>query len=332
MTEADLAVMKMLLPATLAMPGAAIAMMSAAGATTNPYAAVAVAPPPDDLTEAALRHVQTWLQRANHPHMTAAPQFVYPFGVRTTPLALSGITTIVTAPLHPQAADALLLSVAFERMPEAHAQQALQAFLKQMEPAIEGAVASAAGRLDRVAAAEQLLEPDFRKYPQLAEHAREIAIVAQRFARALELPATQVETIRIAALVHDVGLRLLDYERLYKKANLTVEEMRGLAEHPLVGAALVEPILGSEVAQAVLRHHERVDGKGYPSRMGGQQIPLAARILAVVDAWVAMTSRSSYQIPVSREQAMARLREGAGTQWDAALVERFLRALPEIAQ
>lgn len=329
-TEADLMVVKMLLPATLGIPGAVLATLSAAGATTNPYAAVAVSPPPDDLLDIVLKHVQAWLQRGNHAHMTVAPQFLYPFGTRATPIAASGITAIVTAPLHPQTADSLLLTVAFERVPEAHAQQALQVFLKQMEPTIEAA--SASGRYDRSAVAEQLLEPDFRKYPQLAEHAREIAVVAQRFATALNLPAPQVETIRIAALVHDVGLRLLDYDRLYKKANLTAEEMRGLAEHPLVGAALIEPILGTEVAQAVLRHHERVDGKGYPSRMGGQQIPLAARILAIVDAWVAMTARNSYQIPVSPDQAKARLREGAGTQWDAALVERFLRALPDIAQ
>ncbi|HUP60290.1 MAG TPA: HD domain-containing phosphohydrolase [Thermoanaerobaculia bacterium] len=329
-TEADLTVVRMLLPATLAIPGAAVAALSAAGSTTNPHAAVAVGPPAGELVDAMLKHLQAWLQRANHAHMTAAPQFLYPFGTRATPVVASGITTIVTAPLHPQAIDGLLLTVAFERVPEAQAQQSLHVFLQQMAPSVEAAIASASGRYDRSAVAEQLLEPDFRKYPQLADHAHETAIIAQRFARVLELPATQAETIRIAALVHDVGLRLLDYERLYRKANLTAEEMRGLAEHPLVGAALVEPILGSDVAQAVLRHHERVDGKGYPSRMGGQQIPLTARILAVVDAWVAMTARTSYQIPISREQAMARLREGAGTQWDAAIVERFLRALPDI--
>ena len=141
-----------------------------------------------------------------------------------------------------------------------------------------------------------------------------------------------METIRIAALVHDVGLRLLDYERLYKRLNLTAEEMRGLGEHPVVGAALVEPLLGHEVAQAVLRHHERMDGKGYPSRMSGAQIPLAARILQIADAWVAMTARQSYQPAISEQQAMNRLREGAGTQFDAALVERFVTALPDITQ
>jgi HD superfamily phosphohydrolase YqeK len=183
----------------------------------------------------------------------------------------------------------------------------------------------------RQAMAERLLEPDFQKFPELAQHSREVAVIAQRFAQTLEMPPAQVEIVRIAALVHDVGLRLLDYERLYKRLNLTAEELRGLAEHPVVGAALVEPIFGSDVAHAVLRHHERVDGKGYPSRLQGSQIPLAARIIQVADAWVAMTARQSYQQAISPDQAALRLREGAGSQFDPALVERFLRHLDRIA-
>jgi HD-GYP domain-containing protein (c-di-GMP phosphodiesterase class II) len=112
------------------------------------------------------------------------------------------------------------------------------------------------------------------------------------------------------------------------KGNLTPEEMRALAEHPIVGAALVEALLGSEVAQAVLRHHERVDGKGYPSRLSGQQIPLASRIIQIADAWVAMTAQTSYQTPIPREKAASRLRDGAGSQFDPALVEKFLANLP----
>ena len=135
---------------------------------------------------------------------------------------------------------------------------------------------------------------------------------------------------RIAALVHDVGLRLLDYERLYKRPNLTAEEMRALAEHPIVGAALVEPLLGSDIAQAVLRHHERVDGKGYPSRISGSQIPIASRIIQIADAWVAMTSATTYQPSISREAAVTRLREGAGTQFDEQLVTRFVASLTQL--
>lgn len=195
---------------------------------------------------------------------------------------------------------------------------------------MESAIAASSGRNDRQVVAEKLLEPDFQKFPDLAEHCRQVALQCHRFARVLELPATQVETVRLAALVHDVGLRLLDYDRMYRRPNLTGEELRGLAEHPVIGAALVEPLLGADVAQAVLRHHERVDGKGYPSRMSGAQIPIGSRIIQIVDAWIAMTSRHSYQIPVPHDQAILRMREGAGTQFDGTLVDRFLRALAEI--
>jgi HD-GYP domain-containing protein (c-di-GMP phosphodiesterase class II) len=104
-----------------------------------------------------------------------------------------------------------------------------------------------------------------------------------------------------------------------------------VTEHPLVGAALVEPILGSEVALAVLRHHERVDGRGYPSRLSGTAIPLASRVIQICDAYIAMSSRRSYQAPISAQDTRRRLLEGAGTQFDEALVQKFVRFLPEIA-
>jgi HD-GYP domain-containing protein (c-di-GMP phosphodiesterase class II) len=155
--------------------------------------------------------------------------------------------------------------------------------------------------------------------------------MCHRLAELLGLQPQQIETARIAGLVHDVGLRLLDYERLYRRPSLTAEELRGLGEHPVVGAALVEPLLGEEVAQAVLRHHERVDGKGYPSRITGNAIPVAARVIQVCDAWVAMTSSDSYHTPpVSQEDAARRIREGAGSQFDEAIADRFVRSLRDI--
>lgn len=330
-TDADLDVARMILPAALAVPGAVFAAVSGAGHSSNPYAAVALANVNDDAYELLLGHIQAWLKRANQPHMTARPQLAFPFGAQALPVASNAITAILTATVSAGTLDGLLLTVAFERVAEPQAQRALQIFLRQTEPMIDSALATGAGRGDRQAIAERLLEPDFQKYPDLAEHCREVAALAYRFARVLELPAMQAESVRIAALVHDVGLRLLDYERMYRRPNLTAEEMRGLAEHPVVGAALVEPLLGADVAAAVLRHHERVDGKGYPSRLSGTQIPLAARILQIADAWVAMTSRVTYQLPIPREQAAARLREGSGTQFDPALVDRFLGRLTEIA-
>ncbi|HWS71407.1 MAG TPA: HD domain-containing phosphohydrolase, partial [Thermoanaerobaculia bacterium] len=257
-------------------------------------------------------------------------QLIYPFSSPGARITSAGITSILSAPVHAQSVEGLVLTIAFARAPEADAQRALHIVLRQIEQAVEIAIAAGNGRNDRQAAAEKLLEPDFQKYPELVEHSRQVATIAHRFAILCELSTVQVENVRLAGLVHDVGMRLLDYERLYRRPNLTNEELRGLAEHPIVGAAIVEPLLGVDVAQAVLRHHERVDGKGYPSRLTGSQIPLGARIIQICDAWVAMTSPHSYQPPVSYDEAATKIRDAAGTQFDAELAVRFVKSLNEI--
>lgn len=327
--EADLEPVRVIMPAVLAIPGAVLGAFSAIGHPSNPQLIVASYIVNEAAMERLQAHLEAWLKRTNQTRLMMRPQIVYPFGTPPAEFVMPGPT--FSAPVNVFAVEGLVLSVAFDKQPDAVAQRTLKMLLRQLEQTVESAISAATGRSERQLIAERLLEPDFQKLPDLAEHSREVSIVAQRLARALELPPSQAETVRIAALVHDVGLRLLDYERLYKRASLTAEEMRGLAEHPVVGAALAEPLLGADVAQAVLRHHERVDGKGYPSRLSGQQIPLAARIIQIADAWVAMTSRSTYQVPIPREQAVQRLRDGAGTQFDTALVKRFLRSLTEIA-
>ncbi|MFP5247875.1 MAG: HD-GYP domain-containing protein, partial [Thermoanaerobaculia bacterium] len=326
--EPELEVIRLLLPAALAIPGAVMAAFSAIGHLGNPQIIVARSNVTQSALEALDTHLQAWLRRTNLPVMAMKPQVVVPFATTNVPLEATSIGRMFSAAVHAPGMEGLVMTVGFDYSPDTAGQRALHIFLKQLESAVENALAP--GHSTKQLTAERLLEPDFQKYPELAEHSRDVSALAHRFAKALELNAQQAETVRLAALVHDVGLRLLDYERLYRKMNLTAEELRGLGEHPVVGAALVEPLLGPDVAQAVLRHHERVDGKGYPSRLSGQQIPLASRILQICDAWIAMTGRQSYQPPISREQAQRRLREGAGSQFDAALVERFLKALPEI--
>ncbi|HEU4889768.1 MAG TPA: HD domain-containing phosphohydrolase [Thermoanaerobaculia bacterium] len=329
--DSDLEIVRLLLPAALAIPGAVLACFSAIGHIGNPRIIVSIATVTDDALETLQAHLHEWLERNNMTHgTTMRPQLIYPFGGQVVPVSSEAIVTMLSAPISPHTIEGLVLTVAFERVPDAEAERSLQIFLRQIEQSVEAAVATTSGRNERQAMAEILLEPDFQKYPELADHCRHVASVAQRFAQVLELPPAQVETVRLAALVHDVGLRLLDYDRLYKRLNLTPEELRALAEHPLVGAALVEPLLGADVAQAVLRHHERVDGKGYPSHLTGNQIPIASRIVQIADAWVAMTARQSYQSPISPEVAAKRLQEGAGSQFDPALVTRFLRHREEI--
>lgn len=333
LTEADFEVVRLLLPAALAIPGAVLACFTAIGHVNLPQAIVAIATVTDDAMEMLQRHLQTWLRRMNHPTMSFEPEppkLIYPFGAQIVPVSASGISTMLSAPVNPQSWDGLVLTVGFERIPEGQAQRALNMFLHQVEQSVETAIAAGTGRNDRQRVAEKLLEPDFQKFPELVHHSVHVSTIAQRLAEVIELAPQQVETIRLAALVHDVGLRLLDYEKLYRRPSLTAEEQRGLAEHPIVGAALVEPLLGSEVAQMVLRHHERVDGKGYPSRMTGNSIPGGARVIQIADAWVAMTSPHSYQPPISHEEAVWRIRQGSGTQFDEVLASQFLKHLNEV--
>ncbi len=328
LTEDDLEPVRLLLPAALAIPGAVLACFSAIGHINNPQFIVAAATVTDEAMEKLQTHLDDWLKRTNQTRLMLRQQLSYPFEARFQPLTT--LAPIVSAPVSVQSIEGLVLTFAFERAPDVAAQRSLKRFLRQIETAIETTISGQSNRKDRDQIAEYLLEPDFQKFPELASHCREVSVLAQRLARVMDLAPPVVETVRLAALVHDVGLRLLDYDRLYTRLNLSSEELRGLAEHPAIGAALVEPLLGADVAQAVLRHHERVDGKGYPSRMSGQQVPLASRIIQIADAWIAMTARQSYQVPISHEQAVKRMREGAGTQFDAGIVEKFLKALPEL--
>ncbi|PYQ52793.1 MAG: hypothetical protein DMF59_03525 [Acidobacteria bacterium] len=333
LTESDLEIVRLLLPAALAIPGAVLACFSAIGQLETPQSIVAIAEVTEDAIESLEKHLQAWFRGVAHKDFdlsTSQPQLIYPFGEQIVPVSAAGISTILSAPVNAQSFEGLVLTVAFERIPAGQAQRALTMFLHQIENSVESAIIAGGGRSDRQLVAERLLEPDFQRYPELVDHCRQVSIMSARLATLVGLSPQQVETVRLAGLVHDVGLRLLDYERLYRRQGLTAEEMRGLAEHALVGAAIVEPLLGPEVAHAVLRHHERVDGKGYPSHMAGQTIPLASRIIQVCDAWVAMTSAASYQTALTRGDAARRLKASAGTQFDEAVVARFLKSLNEI--
>jgi len=247
-----------------------------------------------------------------------------PFGTSAPSLKPADIQKVFTAPLAAGALRGMYLTVAFSGNPERAAHELMGVLHTHMQVMIEqslhrGELARAQARI-----AEKLVEPDFAKYPELRRHSELVAQLCESFARQLALTPAEVASARIAGIVHDCGIRLLDYDRLYRKPDLLPEEVSFLREHPLVGAAMVEPLLGSEMARVVLCHHERVDGRGYPSELHGDEIPLLARIVQLCDAWVAMTDPDSYQAPESRESALATLHRTAGEQFDAALVPRFI--------
>ncbi len=124
-------------------------------------------------------------------------------------------------------------------------------------------------------------------------------------------------------MVHDAGMRLLDYDRLYRKRDLSHDDLSILREHPVVSAALVDPLLGPDIARAVMCHHERWDGRGYPGELSAGEIPLLSRILQTCDVYEAMVSPDNYQTPQTHDAAMSVIVRGAGVQFDPDLARRF---------
>jgi HD-GYP domain-containing protein (c-di-GMP phosphodiesterase class II) len=150
-----------------------------------------------------------------------------------------------------------------------------------------------------------------------AGHARRVAQLSNRMGRELGLDETRRQRLHFAALLHDVGMLRIDPAHL--------GDPRVARQHPQMGHRMLAPIqLWADVAPLVLHHHEWWDGSGYPEGSAGDAIPLESRVIAVAEAFDSMTSRSSYQEPVSYDEAVRRIEDGAGTQFDPNVVRAFL--------
>lgn len=157
------------------------------------------------------------------------------------------------------------------------------------------------------------------------DHSRRMTELAGRLARQMGCPPEEVEAVHWAAILHDLGKVGIPDETLRKPAELSAEEWKLMKTHPQKGAEIILMLSGLEhVAMLVLAHHERFDGTGYPYGLSGNRIPLGARILAVVDAYTAMTDGRVYRPAISHLEALAELRRCAGSHFDPQVVEAFL--------
>ncbi|HEV7639518.1 MAG TPA: response regulator, partial [Gaiellaceae bacterium] len=159
-------------------------------------------------------------------------------------------------------------------------------------------------------------------------HCERLAALAVRIAELLDLPAEEVETVRLGAILHDVGKIGIPDRVLLKPSALDEEERRIVETHPEIGDKLLEPLDLLAGARPIVRHHhERWDGLGYPDRLGADGIPLGARIVAVADSVEVMSSRQLYRQPRTPEQIVEELREWRGKQWDPQIVDLVLGLL-----
>lgn len=163
-----------------------------------------------------------------------------------------------------------------------------------------------------------------------AGQSEKVAHWAMQLGSAIDLPDDQLPLLYKAALLHDVGTLSVPVEVLSKEGRLDPGEFGQVKRHPIVGEEILGALPSADhLLPAVRHHHERVDGAGYPDGLGGEDIPLFARIIAIADAYVAITSDRPYRPRRPREEAIRLLRQGEGKQWDAALVERFLLLVEE---
>lgn len=157
-------------------------------------------------------------------------------------------------------------------------------------------------------------------------HSERVAYLSAEIARAAGLEQAQCERIRIAGLVHDVGKIGVAERVLCKPGRLTDDEFDQIREHPVIGKRILAGIPAlKDILPGVMHHHERIDGRGYPHGLAGQDIPLMARIIGVADTFDAMSSTRSYRPAMNRQQVLEELRRSAGSQLDPSLVEAFLR-------
>lgn len=157
-------------------------------------------------------------------------------------------------------------------------------------------------------------------------HSQRVRDYALLIADRLGVDERGKRALEFGALLHDVGKIAVPDNILLKPGKLTVEEWEEMRKHPSVGSRIVHRIGFLQEAAAIVRsHHEHFDGTGYPEGLKGDQIPLGARIFMVADVYDALTSRRSYRVPMSHEDALAVIREGSGRHFDPQVVDAFLR-------
>jgi putative nucleotidyltransferase with HDIG domain len=145
------------------------------------------------------------------------------------------------------------------------------------------------------------------------------------------LSLRELDILRRAALLHDIGKIGVPVTILDKPGKLTDDECRNIREHPQIGARILEPITAySEMIPMVLQHHEHFGGTGYPDGLAGESICLGARILAVADVYDAMVSERPYRTGLGRKCAVDFIREGVGCKFDPEVVKAFLEVMAKV--
>ena len=235
---------------------------------------------------------------------------------------------IATFPLHGQSAEGLLRA----------ADQALYAAKRLGRNRSVISSAEVPGILARVPRGQEESHVELGALLGLAEaldvrdtgtstHCHRVARFAELTARELGLAPEAVEHVRLAGILHDVGRVAMPDDVFRKSGPLSEEEWTWIRSHPEIGARMVETTDYGDIREWIHAHHERPDGRGYPEGLTAEEVPLEAQILAVADAYEAMTAERPYRPALALDAAAEELRRGAGAQFDEQVVEALLRVV-----
>ncbi|NLC38655.1 MAG: HD-GYP domain-containing protein, partial [Clostridia bacterium] len=171
------------------------------------------------------------------------------------------------------------------------------------------------------------------KDPYTAGHSQRVGCYAKEIAKEFKFSPEKLETLEYMAVLHDIGKLGIPEGILNKPGRLTAEEYWMMQQHSVIGYEIVGQIRRLKKDAVFIRHHhEWWDGSGYPDHLQGEEIPLESRILAVADAFDAMTMDRPYRRARTFEEALAEVKAGAGTQFDPKVVEKFLQAAPRLKE
>lgn len=175
---------------------------------------------------------------------------------------------------------------------------------------------------------KSILKSLHEKNPYVEEHSQRVSIICEEIGKKLGLRLHEINLLRLISQLHDIGKITIDEAILNKPGKLTDEEWSIIKRHPEIGYRIISTSPEyQEIAYDILSHHERYDGKGYPQGLKGDEIPLRARIVAIADAYDAMTSNRPYRKALTKDEAIHEIMKASGTQFDPALVEIFLDVL-----
>ncbi len=184
------------------------------------------------------------------------------------------------------------------------------------------------GKTMRSKTIEKVLIDINNKYDHEQIHTERVSQYCAKIAKAMKLSNKEIEDARAAGALHDIGKIVVSPELLKKQQKLTNDEWEEIKKHPIISYQLLKSVDEyTHLAEAVLYHHEKLDGSGYPENLYGDNIPLLSKIISVADAYEAMTSRRPYQKPKNKEEAINELLKHSGTQFDEEIVDVFVNVV-----